>query len=256
MNNNEVYNDTSSVISNTSLSPPSTSKYNQITLHEYMSVIIYSLFIISLTTVSLYDGNSKSICNDAFTFLLYCYRVYALLTLSLILLTFVIVIPYYKVITILLQGAYYLFVIYSYIIVKNNYTDKCLYTKPYTYSTIVLIIIIGIGVIDIIRDVFFLIELLCVFPCVVQLFLQNPTEFITQYGIDQTILSKWPTILAKDINILNYKDICIICTYTIKSHHEVIQLKCDKRHVFHSNCIRKWLTYKVECPLCKSKYIL
>ena len=103
MNNNEVYNDTSSVISNTSVSPPSTSKYNQLTLHEYMSVIIYSLFIISLTTVSLYDGNSKSTCNDAFTFLLNCYRVYALLTLSLILLTFVIVIPYYKVITILLQ---------------------------------------------------------------------------------------------------------------------------------------------------------
>ena len=253
MNNNEVYNDTSSIISNTSLSPPSTST---LTLYEYMSVIIYSLFIISLITVSLYDGNNKSICNDAFTFVLYCYRAYALLSLFLILITFVISIPYYKVITVLLQGVYYLYTIYSYIIVKNNYTDKCLYTKPYTYSTIVLIIIIAIGVIDIIRNIFFLIELLCVFPCVAQLFLQNPTEFITQYGIDPTILNKWPTILAKDINILNSKDICIICTYAIKSHHEVIQLKCDKRHIFHSNCIRKWLMYKVECPLCKSKYIL
>ena len=153
MNNNEVYNDTSSVISNTSLSPPSTSA---LTLHEYMSIIIYSLFIISLTTVSLYDSNNKSICNDAFAFLLYCYRAYALLSLFLILITFVISIPYYKVITVLLQGVYYLFVIYSYIIVKNNYTNKCLDTKPYTYSTIVLIIIIGIGVIDIIRSIFFL----------------------------------------------------------------------------------------------------
>ena len=188
MNNNDVYitqqYDASPRVSNV-LSSSSTGKP---TLLVYVSVSVYSLLIISLTTVSLYGDNSKSLCNDTFAFLLHCYRLYALLTLSLVLSTRVISFPYYSVIATVLQIIYHILVVYSYIIVRDNYTYKCLHTQTYRNSTIVIFMIIGIGVIDIIRYISFIVELICVFPNFIQLFLRNPTQSIAQHRIDGTIV--------------------------------------------------------------------
>jgi len=34
---------------------------------------------------------------------------------------------------------------------------------------------------------------------------------------------------------------------------DVAELKCDKRHYFHTKCVEEWLRKKLECPLCKKE---
>lgn len=43
---------------------------------------------------------------------------------------------------------------------------------------------------------------------------------------------------------------CPICQSDVETNTEIIrQLKCN--HVYHVDCIDKWLLFKNECPLCK-----
>lgn len=44
---------------------------------------------------------------------------------------------------------------------------------------------------------------------------------------------------------------CAICLEAFKEDSTVTELKCDKRHYFHTNCLEDWLKTKLECPLCK-----
>lgn len=37
---------------------------------------------------------------------------------------------------------------------------------------------------------------------------------------------------------------CIICAEDFKETDEVIELSCDDRHIFHFDCITKWMTQK------------
>jgi len=48
-------------------------------------------------------------------------------------------------------------------------------------------------------------------------------------------------------------DSCVICMIDFKDSDEVAELKCDKRHYFHSHCVEEWLKRKLECPLCKKE---
>lgn len=44
---------------------------------------------------------------------------------------------------------------------------------------------------------------------------------------------------------------CAICLMDYEESDEIAELKCDKRHYFHSACLQDWLKKKLECPLCK-----
>ncbi|CDW79111.1 UNKNOWN [Stylonychia lemnae] len=45
---------------------------------------------------------------------------------------------------------------------------------------------------------------------------------------------------------------CIICLDQIKFFDIVVQLKCNKDHIFHFNCVKEWFKEKSSCPLCRS----
>jgi len=56
---------------------------------------------------------------------------------------------------------------------------------------------------------------------------------------------------------------CAICLVEYNENSEIIILPCDpryfwkrkinKRHNFHSECIREWLRNKNECPICRTE---
>jgi len=45
---------------------------------------------------------------------------------------------------------------------------------------------------------------------------------------------------------------CAICLTDFTESDEVIPLPCDKRHVFHTECIEGWLKNNNACPMCKA----
>ena len=49
---------------------------------------------------------------------------------------------------------------------------------------------------------------------------------------------------------------CYICLENIEKGQEIIILKCNGRHFFHSGCIKNWLRYNISCPLCRQRNIL
>ena len=68
--------------------------------------------------------------------------------------------------------------------------------------------------------------------------------------IEQKILKRLTVMNINDINKLN-DDIkkCIICLEEFKSSDKVIYLPCC--HIFHKDCIIKWVKKDAICPLCK-----
>ena len=48
-----------------------------------------------------------------------------------------------------------------------------------------------------------------------------------------------------------------ICLESFKNDPDklLIFLPCDKRHIFHEECILSWLHRKKQCPLCKKRII-
>ena len=44
---------------------------------------------------------------------------------------------------------------------------------------------------------------------------------------------------------------CAICLESFTQEDKIIEMNCDKRHIFHEKCIEDWLMKKLECPLCK-----
>ena len=50
-------------------------------------------------------------------------------------------------------------------------------------------------------------------------------------------------------------DCCVICTGEFNSNDKVIQLPCNTKHCYHSDCIRTWVSKKTSCPLCRINLI-
>ena len=73
-------------------------------------------------------------------------------------------------------------------------------------------------------------------------------------GIDENIINTFPTSRIKDINKLTEeKRKCCICLENFKINDETMILPCI--HIFHSNCIKKWMKRQNICPICKNKII-
>ena len=47
---------------------------------------------------------------------------------------------------------------------------------------------------------------------------------------------------------------CSICLVDFKDGVKVSPLPCDKRHYFHTSCIKDWASNNLFCPLCNSAY--
>ena len=74
----------------------------------------------------------------------------------------------------------------------------------------------------------------------------------TSRPVNQRVLNSLPEITLDDISKLDgEKKNCVICLENFKVGEKVIILPCI--HIFHSICIKSWLTTKDECPMCKFK---
>ena len=56
--------------------------------------------------------------------------------------------------------------------------------------------------------------------------------------------------IPKEISLENYPE-CIICLDKIKRNSVITKLKCG--HIFHHNCLHKWVNTKNSCPICRDK---
>ena len=50
--------------------------------------------------------------------------------------------------------------------------------------------------------------------------------------------------------MLNTSNECVICLEALYKTN-VVSLKCN--HLFHTSCIKEWVSYKNKCPICSSK---
>jgi hypothetical protein len=82
-------------------------------------------------------------------------------------------------------------------------------------------------------------------------YLSNRNAFeITERAVTITTLKN---LLSKSIVKINKDDdlICAICQDEIEKDTSIIrELEC--KHVYHIECIDKWLSIKNECPMCKN----
>ena len=44
---------------------------------------------------------------------------------------------------------------------------------------------------------------------------------------------------------------CVICFQVYNENEEIIKLNCDERHVYHAECLKKWLRINNTCPICR-----
>ena len=44
---------------------------------------------------------------------------------------------------------------------------------------------------------------------------------------------------------------CAICINMMSLKSDVVQLKCNKFHIFHSKCLQQALEHRQQCPLCR-----
>lgn len=44
---------------------------------------------------------------------------------------------------------------------------------------------------------------------------------------------------------------CAICCEEYTDDTMICQMPCNLKHIFHPDCIDKWLSNHLECPICK-----
>ena len=69
-------------------------------------------------------------------------------------------------------------------------------------------------------------------------------------GLSKCDLDVLPTFVFTTIDEVNNED-CSICLSNFEMGEMLTCLPCDKKHSFHSNCIRQWLERQNSCPLCQ-----
>ncbi|XP_057846913.1 probable E3 ubiquitin-protein ligase RHC1A [Cryptomeria japonica] len=65
------------------------------------------------------------------------------------------------------------------------------------------------------------------------------------------LISALETIKLSLLHISNVP-LCAICMIEFHVGEEACQMFCHKNHIFHHDCLRRWLERKKECPLCKT----
>lgn len=79
---------------------------------------------------------------------------------------------------------------------------------------------------------------------------EDSEESIQINSNNNTIIDNLPVNELDDVNNLeDSKKSCIICMDNFKKGDNIISLPCI--HIFHSMCIKRWLSKKNTCPICK-----
>ena len=82
----------------------------------------------------------------------------------------------------------------------------------------------------------------------------SPNNKHLNKGLDDETIENYPVSKIKNINDLSEnKKKCLICLDEFKNGQKSIVLPCT--HLFHSECIKKWMKKENFCPLCKNKII-
>lgn len=70
-------------------------------------------------------------------------------------------------------------------------------------------------------------------------------------GLDPARVADLPYQIAyqNEIDLTGRPYACTICKELIKKGEQINRLLC--RHVFHAECLRHWLTNKINCPICR-----
>lgn len=121
------------------------------------------------------------------------------------------------------------------------------------YTCIFIYCIIFIGIVHICLFVVSCIYIILSFIFSLNSFLDNEMNFIIRQGELPSILEELLVTQKAKGQYCN-KD-CNICLTNIEEDTEIIILKCNKNHFFHSECIKKWLKYSISCPLCRQQNI-
>ena len=120
------------------------------------------------------------------------------------------------------------------------------------YICIFIYCIIFIGIVHICLFVLSCIFIIVSFIISINTFLNNEMNFIIKQGELPSILEN---LLVTQKAEGQYCKECNVCLENIEKGQEIIILKCNKNHIFHSECIKKWLKYSISCPLCRQQNI-
>lgn len=121
------------------------------------------------------------------------------------------------------------------------------------YKCIFIYCLIFIGIVHICLFFLNFFYILLSFAFSLNSFFENEMGFIAQQGELPMILDQ--LLVTQKADSQHCKP-CYICLDEIEKGQEIITLKCNNSHFFHSKCIKLWLRYNISCPLCRNQNII
>ncbi|CDW91085.1 zinc finger protein [Stylonychia lemnae] len=95
----------------------------------------------------------------------------------------------------------------------------------------------------------------------------DPSDVNNPYGIrdrvQMSLLKRNIEKYIKKLRKIKYKkdmdnpdqlDECAICLTKFIDNDDLLQLQCDKRHLFHRDCGSEWIKINATCPLCRQDF--
>ena len=88
------------------------------------------------------------------------------------------------------------------------------------------------------------------------LYINNLEDIMLRNALNESLEMYTCNELKPNVNIdvdskqSDIESSCSICQDDIIMSEEVIHLEC--KHTYHSECIKKWVKYKAECPICRA----
>lgn len=72
------------------------------------------------------------------------------------------------------------------------------------------------------------------------------------YGLDPSLLRSFP--IVEYSNLKGRKDVTLECTVCLSEYtdSDTLRMLSVCHHVFHQDCIDKWLASRTSCPICRS----
>lgn len=120
----------------------------------------------------------------------------------------------------LISRIYYISILLGYITFHNR-PSNCFMID--TYNTSLMFSLILIGMISFFRQALNILVLFLCFPVMVYIFISNPNEFYSNFGIDPEIVDNLPTFPASE----NHCSMpCTICHEDIMQGQRLLALRC------------------------------